>query len=221
MKKYVIVSFLFLFFVLNNNVYSQALSIGLKGGPNFSKMLEKSDYSTFSDVYKYLTGYNIGLMVSTSMNESVGGESGIYLNTRGFKLDEGDEENGVTGTYKTLWLEVPFKGTTSVELGPLTFFASAGASGSLGLSGTMDMDITIQGNTTTTTEDIEWGNDSEEDDLLRIDYGAIASVGVEFKSVILEASYYYGLANLSPYTEDEYIISNRYFAISLGYKFDL
>ena len=221
MKKYVIVSFLFLFFVLNNNLYSQALSIGLKGGLNFSNMLEKSDYGTFSDVYNHLTGFNIGLMLSTTMSDAVGGESGIYLNTRGFKLDEGDDENGVTGTYKTLWLEVPFKATTSVELGPLTFFASAGASGSLGLSGTMDMNFTVQGNTTSTTEDISWGNDPDDDDLLRIDYGAIASVGMEFKSVILEASFYLGLANLSPYTEDDYTISSRYFAISLGYKFDL
>ena len=85
----------------------------------------------------------------------------------------------------------------------------------------MDMDITIQGNTTNTTEDIMWGNDPEEDDLIRFDYGAVGSAGMEFKSIILELSYYYGLANLSPYTDNEYIMSNRYFAVSLGYKFGL
>ena len=221
MKKYFVVLFLLLSFALNNNLYSQALNIGLKGGINFSTMLEQNDNETFSDLYKYLAGYNIGLMVSTSTGTGVGGESGIYLNTRGFKIDEGDDQNGVTGSYKTLWLEVPFKATTAVDAGQFTFFVGAGVSGSFGLSGTMDMDITIQGNTTNTTEDIMWGNDPEEDDMIRFDYGAVGSAGMEFKSIILELSYYYGLANLSPYTEDEYIMSNRYFAVSLGYKFGL
>jgi len=221
MKKYVIVLCLFLFSVFNHNIYSQALSIGLKGGLNLSNMLEKSDFGDFSDDYKYLPGYNIGLVVSTSASDGVGGESGIYLNTRGFRLDEGDDQNGATGTYKTLWLEVPFKATTAYDIGPLTFFGSAGVSGSLGLTGTMDFDITIQGNTTSSTVDIEWGNDPDEDDMLRIDYGAVVSAGMEFKSIVLEAGYYYGLANLSPDTDNEFVFSNRYFSFTLGYKFGL
>jgi len=201
------------------NLHSQALEIGFKGGLNFSNMLEESDFSTFSDVYNYTTGYNIGIMLSTAPVGGVGGESGLYLNTRGFDIEEGDDQNGVVGTYKTLWLEVPFKATTEAELGPLTFFAGAGVSGSLGLSGSSDMDFTVLGVTTNTTEDIVWGSDPEESDLIRIDYGAVASAGVEFMSFMLELGYYHGLANLSPYTEDNYVISSRYITVLLGYKF--
>ena len=221
MKKYFVVLFLLLSFALNNNLYSQALSIGLKGGLNLSTMLEKSEFGEFSEDYEYLPGYNIGLVVSTSASDGVGGESGIYLNTRGFKLDQGDDQNGVIGSFKTLWLEVPFKATTALNAGPLTFFGSAGVSGSLGLTGTMDFDITVQGNTTNTTMDVSWGNDPEEDDMLRFDYGAVVGAGVEFKSIVLEAGYYYGLANLSPDTDNEFVFSNRYFTFTLGYKFGL
>ncbi|MEA1886556.1 MAG: outer membrane beta-barrel protein [Bacteroidota bacterium] len=221
MKKYLIILFLFLISALNHNLYSQSLYIGFKGGLNFANMLEKSDYGDFSDMYKFMPGYNIGLLLESPVSGGIGGESGIYLNTRGYKFDEGDVVNGVKGTFRTLWIEVPFKATTATMVGPFTFYASGGASGSLGLSGTIDMDVTVNGTTTSITNDIVWGDDPEDADLLRIDYGAIGSVGVEFKSVILEASYYHGLANLSPYTEDGYVISSRYFAILLGYKFGL
>lgn len=221
MKKYALFLYLFLFIAINNNLHSQVLNIGLKGGLNFSNMLEKSDLNTFSDIYKFNTGYNIGLVVSTPATSSVGGESGIYLNTRGYKIDQGNEVNGVVGTFNTLWIEIPFKATTSTQLGPLTLYASGGVSGSLGLSGTIDMDYTILGVTTPSTSDIVWGTDPDNADLVRIDYGAVASAGLEFRSFILEAGYYYGLANLSPYTEDGYIISSRYISISLGYLFGL
>ena len=219
MKKHLTVTLLFVFTLTCYNLHSQALNIGLKGGLNFSTMLEESDYTTFSDVYNYSSGYNIGIMLSTPPVGGVGGESGLYLNTRGYRIDEGDDQNGVVGTYKTLWLEVPFKATTEAEVGPVTFFAAGGVSGSLGLSGSMDMDITVLGNTTNNTEDIVWGSDPEESDLIRIDYGAVASAGVEFMSFMLELGYYYGLANLSPYTDDNYVISSRYFTVLLGYKF--
>ena len=221
MKKSVLLLFLFLFSVLNNSLNAQLLRVGLKGGLNFSTMLEASDLNTFSDVYKYNTGYNIGLVVSTPATIAVGGESGIYLNTRGYKIDSGDDVNGVVGSVNTLWLEIPFKATKSIEFGPLTLFASAGVSGSLGLSGTMNLDVTVLGVTTPSEEDIVWGTNPDDADLVRIDYGAVASAGLEFKSFVIDLGYYYGLANISPYTEDGYIISSRYFSISLGYLFGL
>lgn len=221
MRKYLTVLCLFLISAFTHNLYSQALNIGVKVGPNFSNMVEKSDYSTFSDVYDYTSGINIGLLVESPVENGLGGESGIYLNTRGYQIDQGDDENGVVGTFKTLWLEVPFKATTEAVAGSLRFYASGGVSGSLGLSGTMDMEMTVLGNTSTTTDDIVWGDDPDEADLMRIDYGAIGSVGAELKSVFLEISYYHGLANLSPYTQDNYIITSRYFSFSLGYKFGL
>ncbi len=52
--------------------------------------------------------------------------------------------------------------------------------------------------------------------MIRIDYGFIGSVGVEFKSVILELSYYHGITNPPPDTDDEYVLSSRYLGISLG-----
>lgn len=221
MRKYLSVLCLFLISAFTHSLYSQALNIGVKGGLNFSNMVEKSDYSTFSDVYDYTSGINIGLLLESPVENGLGGESGIYLNTRGYQIDQGDDENGVVGTFKTLWLEVPFKATTEAVAGPLRFYASGGVSGSLGLSGTMDMEMTVLGNTSTTTDDIVWGDDPDEADLMRIDYGAIGSVGAELKSVFLEISYYHGLANLSPYTQDNYIITSRYFSFCLGYKFGL
>ncbi|MBS0010303.1 MAG: outer membrane beta-barrel protein, partial [Bacteroidales bacterium] len=177
MKKYFIILFLFLFTAVNHNLYSQALYIGLKGGLNFSNMLEQSDYATFSDIYKYIPGYNIGLLVETSMSNNPGGESGIYLNTRGYQFEGGNEINGVSGTFSTLWVEVPFKAKYAIMIGSFTFYASGGVSGSLGLTGTLDMDVTVGGVTTSTTEDIIWGNDPDEADMLRIDYGANGSIG--------------------------------------------
>ena len=223
MKKYSIVIFLFLASTITNNLSSQSLNIGFKGGVNFANMLEKSDDYNFSEDlnYKFTPGYNLGIMVEAVMDDGLIGESGIYLNTRGYRIDEGDDENGVKGTFTTLWIDVPFKAKAAKMVGPVNFFASGGVSGGIGLSGKMDIDYTILGNTTSNEEDVVWGDDPAEADLIRIDYGALGSVGLEFKSIILEASYYHGLANLSPDTDNGYIISSRYFSVSLGYKFGL
>lgn len=220
MKKIIVLSLLFAS-LFAQELCSQSLYFGLKGGLNFANMLEQSDAVTFSEEYKYLQGYNIGLLVETDMSDGIIGESGIYLITKGFRLEGGDDINGASGTFSTLWVDIPFKVKTKKAVGQIEFFASGGVSGGLGLSGKMEMDLTLNGNTTSLSEDIKWGDDPDEDDLVRIDYGAIGSIGAEFKSIIIEASYYYGLANLSSYTDDGYVISSRYFAISLGYKFGL
>ncbi len=217
MKKLIILSLVL--FASSQLMQLKSQSIGVKGGLNYANMLEQSDIGTFSENYKYLPGFNLGAFIEVPMSGEIIMESGLFLNTKGFRIDAGDDVTGVKGTFKTLWVDIPFKAKATKSFGPLTVFAAGGVSGGFGISGNEDMDITVFGNTTNYNNDILWGTDPDEDDMVRIDYGFIGSVGAEFKSVILELSYYHGIANLSSYTDDEYILSSRYLGISLGYKF--
>lgn len=99
------------------NIYSQ--SIGLKGGVNFTNMHEESDFGEFSTNYKYLTGYNLGVFIEIPSNGIVL-ETGLFINTRGFKLDEEDavQETAVKVEYSTLYLDLPIKAKVVTLLWP-------------------------------------------------------------------------------------------------------
>lgn len=218
MKKHLFIILILIVSTSSAALFSQSLSIGIKGGLNLSNMLEESDYDVWSEDYQYTPGYNAGIWVEVPVSLDLVFEGGLSLDTRGFKFESEGTLGSAKVNFNTLYASVPLKVKTIRMAGPIELFASAGVSAGYGLSGNIDTEVTINNVTSTESNEIIWGNDSEDSDLKRLDYGAIGSVGAGFKGIIIELSYYYGLANISAYTDDSYVINNRTFSVSLGYK---
>ena len=75
------------------------------------------------------------------------------------------------------------------------------------------------GETVTSSMDIEWGSDPDEDYFIPIDLGVNMGAGLEFGRVLVGLNYSYGLVNISSYTQNDYKNRSRAFSIMLGYKF--
>ena len=65
---------------------------------------------------------------------------------------------------------------------------------------------------------ISWG---DKEGLKSLDYGLILGFGAEIRGIQLSFAYDLGLANISNYTENNFIRNNRVTRISLAYKFGL
>ncbi len=214
MKKAIIISIILLvsFFQLN------AQNIIVKGGLNIATMLEQSDdYNWSEDLkYGYSLGYNAGVFAEFAVADDLSWEVGLALNTKGFKIDE----EALVLKYNLLFVDLPIKLKATYPISTnLKAYVAGGVSAGYAIGGNMDMEMTILGETINEKEDIKFGDDPEEDDSKRLDYGVIGGAGIMYKAAFLEVNYYHGLANLSLETDNGYIQSTRLIGITLGYRF--
>ena len=88
----------------------------------------------------------------------------------------------------------------------------------MGIRGKIKSEVTSGGNTIADQEDVNWGS-GDQYDLKRFDFGLTFGAGIEINSIQIGLSYGFGLANISPVTDNGMKICNRVLAISAGYKF--
>ncbi|MCX6272369.1 MAG: porin family protein [Bacteroidetes bacterium] len=120
------------------------------------------------------------------------------------------------------YLEIPVNGLYKFGAGPAIIFIQAGPYLGYALSAKLKADEKIFQNedgTLTDKYDLKIGTDKEKDDLKPLDFGINVGAGVEFKGITFGLQYGLGLANISPYTEDDTKIKNKVIGISVGYKF--
>lgn len=218
MKKLIVITIVLL--AVTFQLHAQ--NIIVKGGLNIATMLEQSDdYNWSEDLeYGYSIGYNAGVFAEFSVSEELSWEVGLALNTKGFKIDSEGDGGSLLLNYNLLFVDLPIKLKALYPISTnLKAYVAGGVSAGYAIGGTIDMEMTLLGETMTEKEDIKFGDDPEEDDSKRLDYGVIGGAGIMYKAVFIELNYYHGLANLSLETEDGYIQSTRLIGITLGYKF--
>jgi hypothetical protein len=199
-----------------SQVYGQ--KYGIKAGMNFANMLAKDNSETYDDI-KMKTGFHIGFIMEHPISEILSVESGLLLSTKGMKIEEnifGIDMTAVTNLY---YIDVPVALKASYDLGKGNLYLSAGPYIGMGISGKIKMTLEYEGEKETEEEKIEWGNDEDNDDLLRLDAGLALGCGVEIGATQLGVQYDLGLANLSSYTGEGSKINNRVLRISLAYRF--
>jgi len=189
--------------------------IGLQGGINLAKVLDKDDDGTYSDEYDMNLGFNAGVTFEMGFGSLLSLETGLIADTKGLKWKE--EYLGIPFTTKVnlLYLDVPVLIKVGPSFGPLKVFAAAGPYVGFGLTGKYKG----EGEGESESEDVSWGDDPEENDIKRLDYGAKLGIGAEVSGFTFGAYYALGLANISPYTENGTKLQNRVISISVGYKF--
>lgn len=201
---------------------AQAQTFGVKVGANFANQLWKDNDDTYSDDFKMNLGINGGITAEFPINDMIAFETGLMLNSKGFKIEETEDILGTTFTLTTktnlLYLDIPLNLKAGIDMGGAKLYGTFGPYVGFGITGKVKMKLEGGGETEEDSEDIEWGSD-DDSDLKRLDFGLNIGAGVEFGAISVGVNYGLGLGNLLPNPEDGAKINNRVIGISLGYKF--
>lgn len=204
-------------FGLTTQAFAQ--EFGIRAGLNMSNMLVKDDDDTYSDDYNSKLGFHVGGTVEFPFSDMFALETGLFVNTKGFKYTEDDIESRSDDEYKmTLnlyYIDIPINAKGIYDAGDVKVFATAGPYIGVGLTGKWKYEMGDEED----SEDVEWGSDEDEDDFTRLDFGVGFGAGVEYKAFLFGLGYNLGLANISPYKDDGFKINNRVFQVTVGYKF--
>ena len=221
MKKIKNLLFIVLLITLASSTFAQ--SFGIKAGLNLSNMVQKDDDDTYSDDFKMLPGFHVGVVADIPFSDMFSFEPGLLLSTKGFKYEESEEYMGETMEAKMkmslFYLDIPLNLKASFGSDDTKFYGTFGPYLGMGLSGKYKSEITFMGETEEEDEDVKWGTDEEEDDMKRFDFGIAFGAGVQFGAITAGAGYQLGLANVSPYTENGSTIKNNVISVSVGYMF--
>lgn len=209
MKK-LLTGFIFIFLgLLSVQTFGQ--KFGIQGGINLSNMLVKDNDDTYSDEFKNNMGFNAGVTLGFGFSKLFDVEVGAIVESRGFKI----EQDGDSWKSKLLYADIPVLLKVGPSMGPVKIFGAAGPYLGIGLTG---KDVYSMGGQEE-SEDIKWGNNEEEDDFKRLDYGGKFGVGAEAMHFTFGAYYTLGLANISADTQNGQKVQNRGFSICVGYTF--
>jgi len=191
------------------SMQSFAQKFGVQGGINLANMVSKDDEDTYSDEFDMNLGFNAGVTFELGFGDLMSLEMGAMMDTKGFKISEGD----ATVKVNLLYADVPVLLKVGTGLGPVRVFGAVGPYLGVGITGK----YTVEFDGDKESEDIEWG-DGDEADLKRLDYGAKFGIGAEASGFTFGVYYSLGLANLAVDTEGGYKEQNRGLSFSVGYK---
>jgi opacity protein-like surface antigen len=164
-------------------------------------------------------GFHIGGIIDFQFTDLLSLETGLILDTKGFKFEEGGTGYSYKEKLNTFYLDIPIVLKVSVDAGSsVRIFGTAGPYIGIGLTGKWKSIYEYQGTEDTDEEKVEWGN-TDDDHLKRLDYGLTFGAGVEIKAFLVGISYDLGLANISAYTDLETKVKNRVLRITVGFWF--
>jgi len=221
MKKQIRFQILAILIVSSPSLFGQTL--GVKAGLNLSNFFVKDDHETYSEEYKWKSGFHLGATVEFQLGKLWSLETGLLLSTKGHKemtedsfLNESIKLKASTILY---YFDIPITAKVSIPVGKMKIYGSLGPYVGFGLIGKSKSELTLNGQTEKEEEDISWGSDEEDDHLRRLDLGLTMAAGIEIKSIQLGLNYNLGLANISAYRDEGATIKNKVIGISLAYRF--
>lgn len=195
---------------------TSAQKFGAKAGLNLSTLVVKDNSDTYSDNFKMKPGFHLGATAEFPINETFAFETGLLLSTKGTKEDYSESGYDYSSVVNLYYVDIPLTAKAYYKIGSVNIFGLLGPYIGIGLSGKTKYQETGSDDY---TETVNWGNDSENDDLKRLDFGLTFGAGVVISSFKVGLSYNLGLKNISADTGDGFKINNRILGISLGYKF--
>jgi hypothetical protein len=192
--------------------YAQNTRIGFTAGAAFANYKAKVDGE--SDQAKSKTGITAGILVDIPLSEHFSFQPAVNFVQKGTK----DEETfgGVTEKIQLTVnsIEVPLNFLYNAPGNTGNFFIGAGPSLAFAISGKWK----FEDGTNSLTEDVEFGNDENEDDMKGLDLGANFITGYRFPNgLLLSVNYNMGLSNLVPGGSDDGTLKSSYFGIKLGW----
>lgn len=212
-----------------SSITIKAQQFGITAGLNLSNMNIENNEELYSSSYLNIAGIHLGINVEIPFNDKFSFEPGIIYSQKGAKKSETttfDYQYYYTysGNAKLHYIDIPMPLKANFEVSNDTkIFLKFGPYLGYGLSGVVNeyYEENYYGETysESTTEDVNWGNDPETDDLKRIDMGLLMGTGIQYQQFVLGINYNLGLINISAYQYNGNKIDNRVLQFSLGYKF--
>jgi hypothetical protein len=187
------------------------LSFGVRAGLNFNTLRAKGA-DIFKD-YGAKVGFNVGGQVNYNFTDMFGLQSGLLLNTYGYKYDKDGRKRSYS--FYELQLPVFLTGTFSLS-DDFKIKANAGPTFGVGLSGKYESERDGDKDESDLYKKEEGDDDAE---MKRFQMGIAFGAGVEFKKIYLGVGYDLGLTNISTYDKDGFYIKSGRFMINVGYTF--
>lgn len=165
-----------------------------------------------------ILGYHAGLLVDFNIQDNLAFETGLLLNTKGFKVGFSLFGEEFEGKARLQYLDVPLKLKYRHAVGDsLQVLGLFGPVVSYGMSGKLKSTSTYGGMTITEEEDVSFGN--EEGDIKRMDAGLDFGLGLAYKKFEFTANYYIGMINTIPEADDDESAKHQVWRFSLAYRF--
>jgi hypothetical protein len=192
---------------LSSATFAQTLVV--KSGLNFASMRLKNEPIEIQQ--KPLAGLMLlGVSIEVPLSDFFSLDLGI--NTLSMKGLNNTSDIWATFSdtlypYYSLWYtDFPLSAKINHRIGAFNFYGLLGPYLSLGLN---------------TGSLVEWGSNSERDQLNRLDYGLNIGGGIEFYRFQLDCTYGIGLRNIASYNGNGGVsIKNRVLALTLGFRFE-
>jgi len=204
------INFFILFILLMNISKAQNASFGFCAGATFASY--KATVEDLSLTSKTKAGFTVGFTSSIPIGKYFSFQPGLnYLQKGGTFKDQ-----GATDKTTLNYIELPLNFVFNTNSANGKFFAGAGPSFSMGLSGKDKWDDGGYSG----EEDIKFGS-SDEDDLKPFEAGVNFLAGYQFPfGLFVAGNYNLAVSNISnddPMFNTKY--HNRYFGIRIGYMF--
>jgi len=183
--------------------------LGIKGGWNNSNITNGKEGGL--DDSKRLNSFNAGIVGVIPLGSTFEIRTGLDLQSKGTESSTA-VTGGIKTTYKVnpMYLELPVNVAVMLPFNErVKAYIGAGPYAAVGIAGKLKTTVETNGSTTSSSENIEWGNDnplsSDErkgtvgsGQFKRFDFGANLIGGVDFGKFGVHAQYGIGLTNTAP-----------------------
>lgn len=198
---------------------SSGIKYGIKAGINFATVsLSGNDVdSEEKDALKSQTSFMIGGLVDIPVGTSFSVQPGLTLSGKGSKSEFSETGYSSKDQTNIMYLEVPVNAV--YKIGGIYF--GAGPYAAFALSGKEKWEENMDGEVDKGEEDLQFGNNPDEDDLRRGDFGINLLGGYQLSNGLnVGLNYGLGLNNILPESNDyDYKAKNRVFSVTVGFTF--
>jgi hypothetical protein len=192
--------------------------VGITGGVSIASMKAKASGVSFTTDSK--VGLTIGIIADLNLSNHFILQQGLNFTQKGSKINLNSGTDRVNSKETLNYIELPVNLLYSIGVGKGKFFGGAGPAFSYGIGGKSESTITTNGQMTTDSHTVKFGNSAGRDDYKPIEIAGNIIAGYELANgLFFSANYNFGVNNIATDNNSSGKIHNRYFGLHIGYKF--
>lgn len=223
MKQFVRLFALILFASYSSITAAQNPYFGVRAGLNLSHMQLDNTEGRSTGGTQLAPGLNIGGTMEYRIIPELSITTNLMFTTKGYSRRYKDNFQGVEIKSREqlllFYFELPVYAKYEFQVFGVKAFAGLGPFVSYGYWGKYLWHREGGGETEWGREDVYWGTDPEEHDLVNLDYGVGLTVGGKLDNFVLDLGYHYSIPNISSATDQGQIARNGVGFISVSYFF--
>ena len=213
MKTLLKLSTILMLTLLSTSLWAQ--KVGVRAGLNFSNIMMNKE-EMFGLDNKYKPSFNLGFMAEVPFSEMISIETGVIVNGKGFAVNQKDEDYSYKANMNLWYADIPLTAKANFDVSGIKVHGIFGPYVGVGILGNTKGSVTYNGETEKSNDKIKFGNDAENDDVKRLDYGVLLGAGATYNGMEFRLTYGLGLAKINP-EPDATKFNNSVISLSVGY----